>query len=39
VQSVLSINCFKKIEVDRTIETPPINQLKKGDINVGLLNH
>jgi hypothetical protein len=27
--------CFKKIEVDRTIVTPHTKQLKKGDMNAG----
>ena len=28
--------CFKKIEVDRTIVTPPTKQSKKGDMNAGV---
>jgi len=38
-ECTLSINALKKIEVDRTIVTPPTKQLKKGDMNAGLLNH
>jgi len=34
-ECTLSINALKKIEVDRTIVTPPTKQLKKGDMNAG----
>ena len=38
-ECTLSINDLKKIEVDRTIVTPPTKQLKKGDMNAGVVNH
>ena len=35
-ECTLSINALKKIEVDRTIVTPPTKQSKKGDMNAGV---